>query len=340
LYRYAEEMVQYLHERGRVVDLVIEVPNRREEENEYYMVYDHERLTRDSLRVQDIHAALSNLLFSSNLGKLKAQGLRSEIVLKPNSTDQPDLWQLENSFIQVGGREVRVSDYMNIQLRKAKNYISRKNQEYVLDVAFNVLGSWKYTEKIMKDAQETFNARFPVGFRCSTPSYQWDQTESQSYWLLGLVIIIIFMIGAILFESLYQALIIILLIPFSMIGTFMTYYVSGVEFGSGGFAAMILLCGLTVNAGIYLINEYNRIRGKKKCRNNKKIFLQTWNHKIIPILLTVLSTVCGLIPFLLDGPEDRFWFSLAVGSISGLTFSLLILVLLIPLLLRDKKRYD
>lgn len=340
LYRYAEEMVQYLHERGRVVDLVIEVPNRREEENEYYMAYDHERLTRDSLRVQDIHAALSNLLFSSNLGKLKAQGLRSEIVLKPNSTDQPDLWQLENSFIQVGGREVRVSDYMNIQLRKAKNYIPRKNQEYVLDVAFNVLGSWKYTEKIMKDAQETFNARFPVGFRCSTPSYQWDQTESQSYWLLGLVIIIIFMIGAILFESLYQALVIILLIPFSMIGTFMTYYVSGVEFGSGGFAAMILLCGLTVNAGIYLINEYNRIRGKKKCRNNKKIFLQTWNHKIIPILLTVLSTVCGLIPFLLDGPEDRFWFSLAVGSISGLTFSLLILVLLIPLLLRDKKRYD
>ena len=336
LYRYAEEMVQYLQRRGRIVDLTIEIPNWREEEDEYYMVYDHERLTRDSLRVQDIHSALSNLLFTSNLGKQRTKGHRSEIVLAPKSTGQPDLWQLCNSFIQVGGREVRVSDYMDIQLRKAKNYIPRKNQEYVLEVAFNVLGSWTYTAKVMKDTRETFNARFPVGFRCIEPDYHWNQTESQSYWLLGLVVIIIFMIGAMLFESLYQALVIILLIPLSMIGTFQTYYWSGVEFGSGGFASMILLCGLTVNAGIYLINEYNRIWDEKKCRNAQKIFMKAWNHKIIPILLTVLSTICGLIPFLFDGPSERIWFSLAVGSISGLTFSLLILVLLMPLMLRKK----
>ena len=67
-------------------------------------------------------------------------------------------------------------------------------------------------------------------------------------------------------------------------------------------------------------------------------YLRAYNHKIIPILLTVLSTICGLLPFLLDGPEEDFWFSFAVGSISGLLFSVLVLILAIPLFLKKRKK--
>jgi multidrug efflux pump subunit AcrB len=110
-----------------------------------------------------------------------------------------------------------------------------------------------------------------------------------------------------------------------MIGMFFTYHWGGVAFGTGGFAAMVMLCGLTVNAGIYLMNEYN---------NNGHHFVKAYNHKIIPIFLTVLSTVCGLIPFLIDGPEEEFWFSFAVGSISGLVFSIVALVFIFPMMMK------
>jgi multidrug efflux pump subunit AcrB len=82
-----------------------------------------------------------------------------------------------------------------------------------------------------------------------------------------------------------------------------------------------------VNAGIYLMNEYN---------TNGHRYLKAYNHKIIPIFLTVFSTILGLIPFLIDGPEEQFWFSFAVGSISGLTFSIIVLPLLLPPLLKKK----
>ena len=88
---------------------------------------------------------------------------------------------------------------------------------------------------------------------------------------------------------------------------------------------MVLLCGLSVNAGIYLINEYN---------HNGRHFIRAYNHKIVPIIMTVVSTIAGLVPFLFDGPEERFWFSFAVGSISGLLFSLFAFVFVLPLLLR------
>lgn len=113
-----------------------------------------------------------------------------------------------------------------------------------------------------------------------------------------------------------------------MIGMFLTYHFGDFRFGAGGFAAMVMLCGLTVNAGIYLMSEYS---------HNGHRFVKAYNHKIIPILLTVLSTVCGLAPFLIDGPGEEFWFSFAVGAISGLVFSIVALVFVFPMLMRRVK---
>jgi multidrug efflux pump subunit AcrB len=76
------------------------------------------------------------------------------------------------------------------------------------------------------------------------------------------------------------------------------------------------------------MNEYN---------HNGKRFIKAYNHKIIPILLTVTSTIVGLIPFLMDGVKERFWFSFSIGSISGLFFSLVALVFVMPMLMKKEK---
>ena len=52
-------------------------------------------------------------------------------------------------------------------------------------------------------------------------------------------------------------------------------------------------------------------------------------------MLTILSTILGMIPFLIDGPDEKpFWFSLAVGTIGGLLLSVIPLVLFLPAVLR------
>ena len=57
-----------------------------------------------------------------------------------------DLWHLQNAYIKVNGIDVKLSDFMDIERREAKNCIPKKNQEYVLRVAFNVLGSYTNSE--------------------------------------------------------------------------------------------------------------------------------------------------------------------------------------------------
>lgn len=252
------------------------------------------------------------------------------VVVHPASVNSFDLWQMGNSYVNTGERQMRPSGFMDISRRKAKNIIPRDNQEYVLRVAFNVLGSYTYTSRYIKDITERYNNMFPVGFRCLDKTYGAYDDDGTQYWLIGLVAVIVFFILAILFESLLRSLAVTLLIPVSFIGLFVTYYVTGVPFGTGGFAAMVLLAGLTVNSGIYIVCQYGIQR-----KHGPKYFVTAFNHKIIPIMLTILSTVLGMIPFLIDGPDEQpFWFSLAVGTIGGLSLSIVPIVIFLPVVMK------
>ena len=90
--------------------------------------------------------------------------------------------------------------------------------------------------------------------------WSWNKKDNKQYALLLIVIAIIFFTTAILFNSLKQPLAIIFIIPVSYIGVFLTFYWFKLNFDQGGFASFVLLCGITVNASIYILNEYNAIR--------------------------------------------------------------------------------
>ena len=99
-----------------------------------------------------------------------------------------------------------------------------------------------------------------------------------------------------------------------------------------------MLCGIVVNAGIYILNEYKNQLATKHYNNPMEFYIRAFNHKIIPILLTILSTILGLIPFLVDGEKEVFWFAFALGTIGGLFFSLLALVLFMPVVAAKIKK--
>ena len=153
------------------------------------------------------------------------------------------------------------------------------------------------------------------------------------------LIAIIFFTTAILFNSLKQPLAIIFVIPISYIGVFLTFYLFGLNFDQGGFASFVLLCGITVNASIYILNEYNAIRKRYPLLLPVRAFTKAWNSKILPIFLTVVSTILGFIPFMVGDGKEAFWFPLAAGTIGGLVMSILGIFLFLPIFsLKKQKR--
>ncbi|GLL54570.1 hypothetical protein KUBF_22320 [Bacteroides finegoldii] len=73
----------------------------------------------------------------------------------------------------------------------------------------------------------------------------------------------------------------------------------------------------------WTIREFGPLPIPKRfpCLAPLRAYVKAWNTKIIPIFLTVASTVLGFIPFMVGAEKEGFWFPLAAGTIGGLIMS-------------------
>ncbi|MDH5598391.1 MAG: efflux RND transporter permease subunit, partial [Cyclobacteriaceae bacterium] len=171
-------------------------------------------------------------------------------------------------------------------------------------------------------------------YEAKKSDYDWNMEKvKRQYGLLLVLIVAIYFICTILFENFHQAFVVILIIPVSFIGLFLTFVLFDLSFDQGGYAAFIMLGGLVVNAALFIINDYNAY-----AKPSLKNLIKAMGGKAIPILLTVFSTCFGLLPFLVGGQEEVFWFSLAAGTIGGLIFSLFAVFFVLPVKLKFKTK--
>ena len=336
LYAWADTLRNRLLQYRRIRDITInsEQSYWKDDYTEYYLSLDKRRMAEENVSTQQLYAALKPVFGQDiSCGTVFYEGKNEKVRLVSSLGREYDIWALENIPVPLQGRSVKLSSLATITREDAPQSIRKENQQYVLVVQFTYIGSYQQGNKRLEEEVEALNEILPLGYTAEIPRRSW-RGYSDDYThvlLLLLVVAIIFFISSILFNSLKQPFLIILLIPISYIGAFLTFYLFGIRFDQGGFAAFVLLCGITVNAGIYLLNEYNAIRRRQPGLSVLSSYLKAWNTKIIPIILTIVSTILGFLPFLVGAERNDFWFSLAIGTIGGLIMSLLGLFLFLPL---------
>ncbi len=256
------------------------------------------------------------------------------IIIKQADEKTSSLWHFKNNLLVANKDYLRLENVGTIKKERTGSLIRKKNQQYSINVEYDFIGPYQLSNRVLERNIEKLEKDLPLGYSAKNAKRGygwWNHKEKTQYWLLLLVVGIIYFICAILLESLVQPLAVIATIPISFIGVFLTFAMFKLKFDQGGYASMILLCGITVNSALYIINDYNN---NKRAHVNKKWlhhYIKAYNHKVIPILLTILSTILGMVPFLIGGQQEGFWFSLACGSIGGLLFSVLAIVVWLPL---------
>ena len=255
---------------------------------------------------------------------------------------QYDVWGLVNVPLMINGHSYKLADFATVEKGQSPQKVAKENQQYRLCLQYEYIGSSEQGRKLLKKDLEAFNKILPMGYTAEDEQerWSWGKKDNAQYALLLIVIAIIFFTTGILFNSLKQPLAIIFVIPISYIGVFLTFYLFGLNFDQGGFASFVLLCGITVNASIYILNEYNSIRKRYPLLSDVQAYTKAWNSKIIPIFLTVVSTILGFIPFMIGQGKEAFWFPLAAGTIGGLIASILGIFMFLPIfsLKKQKKR--
>lgn len=279
----------------------------------------------------------NQLAFRTIYSKMGLETIR----LNPEQGNETDLWWLSRIPIDQDFDMFKFNNLFTIVKETTSQVISKENQQYIVFLQFEFTGADKSARTYINNTVNDFKPQMPIGFTASVLDdnrFMWGQQDKKQYWLLLLIVVMIFFICAVLFESLLQPFAVILTIPVGYIGIFLTFYLFGLNFDQGGFAALVMLSGITVNAAIYILNDFNNLRKQNAGRNlpDIKLYFKAFNYKIIPILLTVVSTVLGFVPFLI-GEKQPFWFALAAGTIGGLLFSLIGIVFYLLLFLGIKE---
>ena len=331
-----------LHRRIKEVTVNSEFSWWKDDYSEFYLDLDRLRMAKEHITATQLFAALrpvfgrdiycGNVLFDSQTEQLKLSSVQGQ---------RYDVWGLVNIPFFIDGRSYKLADFATVRKGQSPQKVAKENQQYRLCLQYEYIGSSEQGKKLLKKDLEEFNKILPMGYTAENEQdyWSWNKKDNKQYALLLIVIAIIFFTTAILFNSLKQPLAIIFVIPISYIGVFLTFYLFGLNFDQGGFASFVLLCGITVNASIYILNEYNAIRKRYPLLLPVRAFTKAWNSKILPVFLTVVSTILGFIPFMVGDGKEAFWFPLAAGTIGGLVMSILGIFLFLPIFsLKKQKR--
>lgn len=343
LYAWAEKLKEVLlsHRRIKEVFIKSEFSWWKDDYQEFYFNLNKERMAQEGINAQHLFSAIQPI-FGKNMqvGSVVTESGTESIRLSSRQSHDYDVWAMQFFPYRVdGGKHYKLSELATVEKGQMPQQIAKENQQYRLCLQYEYIGSYEQGNKIQKRDLEEFNKLLPMGYTAESDSqsWSWGKKDNKQYLLLLVVIAIIFFTTSILFNSLKQPLAIIFVIPVSYIGVFLTFYWFRLNFDQGGFASFVLLCGITVNASIYILNEYNSIRSRFPRLSMLRAYTKAWNAKILPIFLTVVSTILGFIPFMVGTDKEAFWFPLAAGTIGGLVMSIIGIFFFLPVFSLKRK---
>jgi hydrophobe/amphiphile efflux-1 (HAE1) family protein len=308
---------------------------------ELSMRLNRERLAQLGLDAQTVgrilQLALEGEVVSDFLENDRAYDIR--LRLPRSEANTPEALQQLVLRNAVNNQSLRLSEIAELELIAAPAEIRRDRQLRIVEISATLADGATYGEVQSRLAERLADFTLPMGYTL----YDGGEFESLqkgrqlSQLLLGLALFLVFVVMAVQYESLRNPFVILLGVPFAVIGVGLGLLVSGLPLSMPVWLGLIMLAGIVVNNSIILV-EYMDIARKSGMRTDEAI-VEAARLRLRPILMTTLTTVMGMSPLALGWGEGAEMLQpLAVSLISGLSMSLLVTLLLIPLLYRVTHR--
>ncbi|MDY6901200.1 MAG: efflux RND transporter permease subunit [Cyanobacteriota bacterium] len=186
---------------------------------------------------------------------------------------------------------------------------------------------------------EEMKKSWPSGYSYSFGGETEDQAETfgSAGQALGLAVFLVFAVLVLQLGSFRQPFIILLAIPFALIGTFGGFYLTGIPFSFSAFIGIIALVGIVVNDAIVMVDTMNGYQ--EEGIKVRQAAARGAADRLRPVLTTSITTIIGLIPLALSDPT---WMPLCSAIIFGLLAATLIALIVVPclyLILTPKREF-
>jgi hydrophobic/amphiphilic exporter-1 (mainly G- bacteria), HAE1 family len=296
-----------------------------------------ERAVQVGLSPQAVASSLSVAMRGEQLRDFRSGDGEVKVRIALREDDRQSIEQLADLPLYApDGRRVTLGAVADFEVTRAHQEIKRIDRNTAIVINANLEG--RSLEAVRPDVKALMDAyQLPPGYswRFGRGFQQADETQQVMVQNILLAIALIFLVMAALFESTVYPLSIITSIVFSVIGVFWFFMLTGTTFTFMATIGIMILVGVVVNNGIVLVDHVNNLRRDGMERD--QALVQAGRDRLRPILMTVATTILGLLPLAISATKvggDEIgapaYFPMARAIIGGLGFSTLTSLLLVP----------
>ena len=266
--------------------------------------------------------------------------------------EQRALDRLGELRLRTANGQVPITNFIKMEPKHKVTSIKRRDGLYAMDIKANLLASAKADgltpDDKVKEIQAWLDEQdWPENIFLKFRGADEEQKESGEFLANAgaAALFLMFIILVTQYNSFYQTVLTLSTVILAVIGVLIGMMLTGQKFsiimtGTG----VIALAGIVVNNAIVLIDTYNRLREEGASVHDA--VLKTSAQRMRPIMLTTITTIMGLVPMALSINLNFFaqtvtvgsitaiwWVQLSTAIISGLAFSTLLTLILIPVML-------
>lgn len=328
----ADELIPILENVEGIEDIQTDTGNSSDE---LRVIVNREQAERYNLSTQDIAQQVSVALRGAPLRSFR-HNPEGDIRIEAR---YPEAYELDLELLKAmtvardGNQLIRLNQVAHFERHPKLEEIRRIDRETAIRVSANL------NDIEMDDARDAIQnvmeqISLPTGYDWSLDGGFRRQQEEQALMLVNmlLAVCLVYMVMAALFESLLLPSAVIGSLLLAITGVFWGLMITGTGIEVMAMIGMLILMGIVVNNGIVLVDQINQLRDEGIPLENA--ILEGSSRRIRPILMTVATTILGLMPLAFgstqiggDGPP---YAPMAITIISGLIFSTVTSLYFVP----------
>ena len=252
--------------------------------------------------------------------------------------DRSSIKDLDDMWINTpAGSKVPFSEIATYKIERGDVAINHLEGKREIQITADLKSPDESATDILDDIKENIMPDLSSKYPTVTALYEGQNREASktinSLKLVGpIILILIYMVIAFTFRTYSQPFLLMIMIPFSLIGVAFGHFVHGFQINILSWLGIIALIGIMVNDGLVLIGKFNGYL-KEGMKYNEAL-VQAGKSRFRAIFLTSLTTIAGLAPLLLEGSRQaQFLKPMAVSISYGIGIATVLTLVMLPLLL-------
>ncbi len=331
------EVLAELAERAKarlaeVEGLVDPFSGAEEGERELHVALDRDLLARYGIPATQPAQVVGLTYRGRRLPRYRTPEGEQEMWLRLDERDNQTVAQLRDLKLRgQDGRAVPLATVADFDFNRGPHRIRRDSRRTSVWVGARYEEGTK-DEHTAAVAAVMDTMQFPYGYTWTFGRWKTEREEKSKEFLvnLGLALLLIFALMAGLFESLLQAVGLMVALPFAVSGAFWNLHFTETDFDQPAAIGLLLLIGIVVNNGIVMVEHINEYRRAGMPR--EQAMLRGGQERLRPILMTALTTLLGLLPMVIQKPSlgGIYYYSMALVIMGGLLVSTFLTSVLLP----------